>query len=232
VEIIRIAEHTIVTDLLPKVPVILDLGGNQGEFSRAMKSRFGADVFMVEPLPKLAANLIGTNIGPVLIGAVAGKRGEIDLFVNPNRCATLLESMQEESAERIQVKTFTLNDVIEWSGVTRVNLLKVDIEGAELDMFESTPDETWSKFDQITIEFHDFVDAAQIPRIKSAIKRLDRNGFLHVKMSFHTFGDIVFINKNRISFSGFELIRLRMYKYWVGINRIFSRFFSRIRRSL
>jgi len=40
-------------------------------------------------------------------------------------------------------------------GIERIDLLKVDVEGAELDVLEGLDDEDWDRVDQIVLELQD-----------------------------------------------------------------------------
>ena len=55
--------------------------------------------------------------------------------------------------------------------IKAIDLLKVDIEGAELELFENFSIEFLEKIRQVTIEFHDHLNIGDIPRIKSIIKK-------------------------------------------------------------
>ena len=220
----RYENHTFVTDLLPANPVVIDLGGNQGNFSRNIMAAFpGARAFIVEPHPDLAAGIEKRRIGKVLEAAVAGRGGETRFFINPKRCATLLDTIREEGAHEVVVRTVTLADVFTWAQIQIVDLLKVDIEGSELEMFETSSDDLLRCIGQITIEFHDFLDKEQLPGVKNTIHRLGQLGFLYVNLSWHTHGDMLFINRNRTDYSEWKMLRLRAWKYLAGMKRIVNR---------
>lgn len=53
------------------------------------------------------------------------------------------------------VETLTLSDIIAMHSGRRVSLLKIDIEGAELNIFQSSVDGWIDKVDRILIELHD-----------------------------------------------------------------------------
>lgn len=213
--------------------MVVDLGGNRGNFSCSIRSiGAGARIFIVEPHPILAANIEKRGVGKVLEAAVAGRRGETRFFINPSRCATLLDTIKEEGAQEVVVKTVTLADVFDYAQVHAVDLLKVDIEGAELEMLESSPDDLLRRIGQITIEFHDFLDAGQLPRVKAIIRWLDRLGFRYVNLSWHTHGDVLLINSNRVDFSRWKMLGLRTWKYLASSKRIASRIRNGNRRRL
>lgn len=215
--------HTFLPGLLPEKPVVLDLGGNQGFFSQSMARRYGATAFIVEPHPKLAAEIRELGVGQVLEAAASGESGTTSFFINQGRCASMLESMKEDGAGEVVVKQVTLQEVFDWTGVDFVDLLKVDIEGAELPMFKHSSDDLIRKFGQITIEFHEFVDPAQLPDVLATIKRLEGLGFHAINLSWHTHGDMLFINSGRYGSQALARLGLRTWKYMAGCKRMLRR---------
>jgi hypothetical protein len=80
----------------------------------------------------------------------------------------------------------TFEHFLQTEGIKQTDLLKVDIEGSEVALFETTSDETLRNISQITIEFHDFVpgsiiQAHTVRRIRTRLKSL---GFLCLPFSY------------------------------------------------
>ena len=61
--------------------------------------------------------------------------------------------------------------------IDRIDLVKMDIEGAELDVFDTISSLLLQRIVQMTVDFHDFLQPADIPRIEAVIRRLRREGF-------------------------------------------------------
>jgi FkbM family methyltransferase len=57
-------------------------------------------------------------------------------------------------ARPVTVECITLDSVIKRSNLDKINLLKLDIEGFEYDIFKSLSIETLANIDQVLIEFH------------------------------------------------------------------------------
>lgn len=79
--------------------------------------------------------------------------------------------------ERFRAETFRcalrpLSDVIREHGVTRIDLLKVDVQKSELQVLQGIDDADWPKIRQVVLEVHD-VDGG-LERVTSL---LDRQGF-------------------------------------------------------
>ena len=73
---------------------------------------------------------------------------------------------------RVQVRLVTLSTVIESQGLTQIDLLKIDVEGAELDVLLGITERDWPKIRQVVIEVHD-VDG----RVEQVRRMLIEQGF-------------------------------------------------------
>jgi Methyltransferase FkbM domain len=97
-------------------------------------------------------------------------------------------------------------------------MLKLDIEGAELDVLHSTEDETFRRIRQITVEFHDFIYPGTAKRVDSIRQRLHAAGFHDICFSLDH-SDVLFINRNfRVSKLNLMLL-CTVVKYARGISR-------------
>jgi hypothetical protein len=94
----------------------------------------------------------------------------------------------------------------------KIQFIKMDIEGAELELFENFTFEFLEKIRQGTIEFHDHLNKGDIPRIKSIIKKMKENGFYVLNFSHFTYGDIMMINKKHITVTILHRIKFIVFK--------------------
>jgi FkbM family methyltransferase len=65
-----------------------------------------------------------------------------------------------------------LSDVLREQGVGRVDLLKVDVEGSEWEVFSGVSEEDWEKIDQVVAEVHDAGG-----RLGEVVRLLEAKGF-------------------------------------------------------
>ena len=137
-------EVTAVIGLLPdERPVIVDAGAHRGEWTRAMLRRIGdrrPRMLLIEPasvnLQTLRA-LEGERIA-VLPYALSDRVGSASLHTS--EIAPYLPSLFERRIEHEpvrmtgteRVRTVALDALMEERGLDRIDLLKMDIEGAEL----------------------------------------------------------------------------------------------------
>jgi len=105
--------------------------------------------------------------------------------------------------------------------LTTVDLMKVDIEGAELPMFRAAPDEALLRSRQISVEFHEFLYPDMHVEIELTKQRLQRLGFVAVDFS-RVNGDVLFLNPS-LSLSRWSQACL-IAKRWIrGARRITTR---------
>jgi FkbM family methyltransferase len=191
VRIATIEHHSFVSDWLGPTSVVVDLGVNTGGFSMDMITR-GCTVYGVEPLVELTSTLAPhprLHVEPV---AITGGESEVDLFLNPSRCASL--ELVERGALSVTVPGCTLERLLDDWQLGKADLLKVDIEGAEIAMFDTTRDEVILRFRQITVEFHDFIDLRLGDDVARVCQRMARLGFDRITFSRYTNGDVLFLN--------------------------------------
>lgn len=206
----RLCSHTFVSGFLNRQSVVVDLGLNQGEFARGIHEKFGCSVYGAEPVPELYEALRGQK-GLVAencaIAAVAGSR---TLHLAPGRCASFTSSAETERGGTVEVRTVPLADFLARHHVTRVDLLKVDIEGAELEMFAHLPESVLAQIRQITVEFHDFMYPETASEVQKTISALRAAGFHCVRFSKDNI-DLLFLNSRQNGFSSLTCLALN---YW------------------
>ena len=127
---------------LPDIPaprVILDVGANIGLAALQFRARYpGAEIVAIEPDPETFAKLERNvaddpRIRPVNV-AVAAAGGELLLFRPPGY--SIASSLKRSGAERdayARVRAETLDDLCAELGLASIDLVKLDVEGAELE---------------------------------------------------------------------------------------------------
>jgi FkbM family methyltransferase len=145
--------------------VFLDVGASVGGYALAIAAIGGprARILAVEPLPALFERL-AYNIGQsdfanvkAVCCALADVDGEVTLFVNThNQGESSVRIVSAEArVEQIQVRAKTLLTLAREEGYSKIDAIKLDIEGAEdlvLDPFLNTvPRALWPRL--IVMEF-------------------------------------------------------------------------------
>lgn len=189
--------------------LVLDLGANLGEFSLGMIARFGCRVVAAEPLQELIAKIPEQKLLTVLPVAVGGSSGSIAISVFPDRCASICGSAAalETPAVR-EVPIVTLRELRGRVHAVAVDLMKLDIEGAEIGLFNNSTDGELLEIGQITIEFHDFLYHEQRQPVRQILARMSALGFRIVRFSFDN-TNVLLVNP-RIPLTAVQLGWLRL----------------------
>jgi FkbM family methyltransferase len=120
----------------------IDVGSNVGWYALFLAREAGPAVttriLAVEPQPEIFDRLI-YNIRQNPFGtikavdcAVADKTGELTLFLDPlNRGEASLKIVNSSQTDAIRVPAVTLLDLLGREGLTHVDAIKLDVEGAE-----------------------------------------------------------------------------------------------------
>jgi amino acid adenylation domain-containing protein/FkbM family methyltransferase len=87
----------------------------------------------------------------------------------------LLEGRFEAERERCRLRRLT--EVIREEGVEWIDLLKVDVQRAELDVLRGLEQEDWAKVWQVALEVHDAEGQASAGRVGEIRALLERHGF-------------------------------------------------------
>lgn len=223
----RISEHTFFSTVLNESSVVIDLGFNCGLFSYEIIRRFNCRVFSAEPVSELCYSVIPHPKLTVLPVALGGCNGFADLNVFRDQCASLHETASNVQASRMdRVEVITFAELQRRSGFLKIDLLKIDIEGAEIEMFSAMDDDTIRSIGQITIEFHDFLIHDMATSVENIKMRLCKLGFYMIKCSLDN-TDVLFVNR---AWRGVPLYQLVFYRFigrnFDGLRRIIRRALS------
>jgi len=223
----RIAGHTFLPSILGPDSVVLDIGANQGQFARALVRDFKCRVHAVEPNPCLHTGLQELAIPGVTVHgvALACTRGRRAFVVMNNSEASHLPSGNGSNEGTIEVQAVTLEDLISQIPTpASIDLIKMDIEGAELDVLEHVPAGLLERVRQLTIEFHQFVYPESRIRIEAVKKRFSNLGFWVVDFS-RTNYDVLFVHpavslnlraRALVLFEKYHFRLRRGLSYWLG----------------
>jgi FkbM family methyltransferase len=169
--------HTFLRSALTDSSVVVDLGANAGEFSRKMVHNFHCRCIAVEPNPSMLERIRELSSVELAWTAIGDCDGHIELYLSDNpEASTTLPGSRDANGQKIRVPTSTLAGLLKKFGLTHVDLMKVDIEGSEVQMILSAPDHVLQSIDQISVEFHDFcnlVTPKQVADVHARLKRLN-----------------------------------------------------------
>lgn len=184
-QIVKISGHTFVPTVLTAESVVLDLGANRGSFISTVRSRYGCRCYAVEANPRLSEQLRGSLGVPVFNYAVGAADEPVTFYLSHNTEASSLFPPSTGAADgrenRVQVQGRSLARLLNELGLEVVDLLKVDIEGAEIEMFMTASDETLRRCGQITVEFHNLCGLGTVEDVYRVVSRVEQCGFEAVR---------------------------------------------------
>jgi FkbM family methyltransferase len=197
----RFREHSFFGSLLPEPTIVADFGAHHGEFFAALKSEYSISrALLVEANPTLAQSLKETfgKESDVLHAAVvaADNKGAVAFTrsTNPESSSIFKEwSAAFGIADQVDVPAINLSSVIRELG-GRVDLLKFDIEGAEVDVLKEAPASDLKSCGQLTVEFHDRRPPLTRRDVDDVCRRMRSEGYLIVKPNWPNVDDVLFVN--------------------------------------
>lgn len=197
--------------------IVVDGGTHKGEFSKSIYARFGCRCILVEANPHLASKLESPPNAEVLNAALAPSDGISEFIFRDNPEAGSISSQEWDSEnDTCRIPSLSLEGLMKRMEVEQIDLLKLDIEGAEFPILQRAADSELLRVAQMSIEFHDFIPSFHGKGLyEKARARLESLGFLCVPMSFRTHGDVLFLNRNLLCISFVRAAVLKFVGRWV-----------------
>jgi FkbM family methyltransferase len=168
-------ELKISLDILPTI--IIDGGANIGMATLYLKNRYpNAAIFSVEPdvsnfdlLVKNTSkykNIICYNNG------IWNKRTNLHITnqLAGNESFIVSEIADAKAGDSIVIKAITINDIIAQNGLTKIDLLKLDIEGSEIKVFESNYKDWLQITNNMLVEIHNWINSDAEKTVLLAVK--------------------------------------------------------------
>jgi FkbM family methyltransferase len=170
-----------------KVGTLLDVGANRGQFSVLARGHFpGAQIHAFEPLEsegRILQSVVGNprQYHPIALGASAG---QATFYVTSRRdSSSLLRPGAEQEAasgvtlsSSVTVRVARLADVLDVASLPKPILMKLDVQGGELDVLRGAGD-ALAMIDAIYVEVS-FIELYEHQPLASEITVfLDKHGF-------------------------------------------------------
>lgn len=158
-------------------PVVMDCGGHIGSFTMYIKSYWpNAKILALEPVPEnlelYEANIKRNHLADVSVipYAVYGESGTfyIDLS-NKQMDAVHITSEKPTHNLFIEVQAKTLDEILQDANISVVDLMKLDIEGAEYHLFQHSVQSLNAHVRRIIMEFHPAGNLAKRNEIVEAL---------------------------------------------------------------
>ena len=176
--------------------ICIDCGANVGEISKKFAAR-GARTYAFEPDPwsfqQLAANLQGHANATLFNKAVGLRPGSIDFFRDAefseqpdlHSLASSVYPRPDRKQVAVQVEVADLVAFIQ-SLDAPVKILKMDIEGAEVELLEALIDQgIAARVGHIFVETHELQFAELLESTARLRKTVSDKGFSHINLDWH-----------------------------------------------
>ena len=141
---------------------IVDIGANIGVYSIfAVSESKNTTVYAYEPMLS-SFNLLMENIRinglekyifPFNIG-VCDRKEKRKLYLGKDSSSHSLY-LKGENEQYVEIECLALKDIFDDNNIERCDILKLNCEGAEFDIFYNTPDKYFMKIREIRFECHD-----------------------------------------------------------------------------
>lgn len=169
-------------DFLTASSIVFDLGGYEGEWTSDIFARYNCNVYIFEPV-SVYADIIKQRFSKnekiwVFHMGLAEKNSEAVITIDKFSSRISTTDSSPKPTEKIQLRSFT--QFMEENSITTIDLLKINIEGAEFPLLERLIAEgTLGRIKCLFIQFHDFADNAIARRkqIQDALKKTHEQVF-------------------------------------------------------
>lgn len=153
---------------LDKNSVVFDVGGFEGDWAEKINRTSCCTVHVFEPVPDfinaLHQRFAGNGKVAVHAFGLGRSNSSLNITLDGNSSSTFLEGAKQQT---VQLRDVT--DVIRELGLTRIALMKINIEGGEYDLLERLIESGLIGMVQdIQVQFHLFVPEAKTRYVKLA----------------------------------------------------------------
>ncbi len=193
----------VMPDLLNENSVVYSFGiGKDISFDTTLIRKHRCSVFGFDPTPNSINWIKQQKHSPVFKFfpfGISVKTG-ITTFYLPANPKYVSGSLTADNTTpdhvAVEVEMKSLSDICQMLGHNHIDLLKMDIEGAEYQVLENIlmlP----ITIDQICVEFHDRNSASAVPKSKATVELLRNNGYEIVATSI-SFEEVTFVNRRKL----------------------------------
>ncbi len=146
---------------------VFDVGANVGVFALYMASRApDAAIYCFEPqssnFENLQHNLAIAGVrGQAYKHAISANSGVAELSLNGNSVEYSIKSPSSESSFSEKIDCVSWSDAVRLTGTDWIDFVKMDIEGAELEVLSSCTDEQLFGIGALSLEWHYSMDELQ-----------------------------------------------------------------------
>jgi FkbM family methyltransferase len=171
--------------------IVVDLGANIGIFNRWAYKQGASLIVSIEP-DISCYNLLKLNANPKSIvynAAISNVVGSIILYEGIKLGSSSIVD-RKYTKNGYKVNSITLDYLFNLNIFSKIDFLKIDIEGAEILAFEGISDSNLNKIKKIVLEYHNIFNNYNISIRQNLINRLVNLGF-NSHILFYEFDDSI-----------------------------------------
>ena len=168
--------------------VVIDLGGFEGNWASDIFAKFCCKIFVFEAVPQYASNIKkrfsnNKNIRVFEYG-LSDKNSSEKMMISDEGSSVFKSYNIGSNAEEVDVKFVDVVDFFNNEKLEMIDLIKINIEGAEYDLLDSMiANGLIEKFRSIQVQFHDFVPNAEA-RMRKIQQELEKTHELTYQFPF------------------------------------------------
>lgn len=147
--------------------VIIDIGANVGSVSLYLGKKYPfLKIYAFEAHPinymNLVKNIENNNIKNIECYNLAVSSNDTDILkitLNPNNTgsSSLFKISENDKINTCEVKTISLDTIIENNKINKIKFLKIDCEGSEFDILENSKLINQIDVENLSVEIHTFM---------------------------------------------------------------------------
>lgn len=145
--------------------VVFDLGGYEGQWASDIYSKYRSRIFVFEP-SEIFCDSIKKRFErnpdvEVFNFGLSNKNEEVKLYMQADG-SSVLHAMKSNNNQYELIKLRDISEFLSESKIVSIDLMKINIEGAEYEVLERLIKTDWIKcITNIQVQFHNFVNDAE-----------------------------------------------------------------------
>lgn len=159
--------------------VVFDVGAHNGDWAAHVTEKYGSTIVLFEPdpesLPSLAERFRGRDKLRILDYGLHARDAVLEMTLKGMGSSFYNDPFpSSEVGKRVPVRLRDAAEVFKELGFSRIDLLKINIEGGEFDVLDRLIETAWmSRVRCLMVQFHEWIDDAHYRRfrIRHALRR-------------------------------------------------------------
>lgn len=174
---------------------VVDVGANIGIWVEYIKYAAKVDkIYALEPNQQALQILRDTYTSEELTivdKALTNKDGELEFFIDKNNSTISSTQKYEDLGSSYKVPCISFKSFVKQYGIKKIDLMKVDIETGEYDLFDSLDKDDLDMIDNMLIEYHIGFAGRDMKDVKTILSLLRGSGFKYTISEEHHRGGFI-----------------------------------------